>query len=116
MKDTVRGKPNASVHAGPAKTLSRSIAKCKEYMEEFVENACLFQSKPPPPPPTSSLYIIDFCSNGKSSSFRSEHVELFSHVFPNFDSEQNPLCIFIKVLDLIAILTMINIGAGAPKS
>ena len=38
LKDTVRKKPNAKVHAGPAKTLSRSIAKSKEYKKEFLES------------------------------------------------------------------------------
>ena len=38
LKETVRSKPNANVHAGPAKTLSRSIAKTSEYRKEFLEN------------------------------------------------------------------------------
>ena len=35
LKETVRKKPNAKVYAGPAKTLSRCMAKSKEYMIEF---------------------------------------------------------------------------------
>jgi len=35
VKDLVGGQPNISVHAGPPKTLSRSLAKGAEYMAEF---------------------------------------------------------------------------------
>jgi ankyrin repeat protein len=35
VKDTVMGKANANVQIGPAKTLSRSLAKGHEYMTEF---------------------------------------------------------------------------------
>ena len=38
LKDTVCKKSNAKVYAGPAKTLSRSMAKSKEYMKEFEES------------------------------------------------------------------------------
>ena len=35
LKNTLSGKTNAAIKAGPAKTLSRTMAKCREYLEDF---------------------------------------------------------------------------------